>query len=179
MRAQKRVGGWPRRPSQYCCVHIQTSEERPGERVGDLNFYYYCLFYGLILWRYHLFFLTMYFGLPRYIPPRLLGETEVRKHWSTKYFINSHWYITLHYNIIYITWTLHPSSLCVWVEIVLVCLFGVQFRQFMYRLCEIQNGKVIYVCLNFGIFPLDCRSAWWNSVFLLHKYWYLCSAGAG
>ncbi len=33
-------------------------------------------------------FLTMYIGLPRYIPPRLLGETEVRKHWSTKYFVN-------------------------------------------------------------------------------------------
>jgi hypothetical protein len=32
-----------------------------------------------------IFFLTMYFGLPRYIPPRPLGETRVRKHWSTKY----------------------------------------------------------------------------------------------
>jgi hypothetical protein len=30
------------------------------------------------------FFLTMYFGLPRYIPPHLLGETGFRKHWSTK-----------------------------------------------------------------------------------------------
>jgi hypothetical protein len=28
----------------------------------------------------------MYFGQPRYIPPCLLGETEVRKHWSTKYY---------------------------------------------------------------------------------------------
>ncbi len=33
----------------------------------------------------HIVFLTMYFGLPRYIPPRLLGETGVRKQWSTKY----------------------------------------------------------------------------------------------
>ncbi len=30
------------------------------------------------------FFLTVYFGLPRYIPPRPLRGTEVRKHWSAK-----------------------------------------------------------------------------------------------
>jgi hypothetical protein len=33
------------------------------------------------------FFLTMYFGLPSYTPPRLLGETGVRRHWSTKYIL--------------------------------------------------------------------------------------------
>jgi hypothetical protein len=45
----------------------------------------------------------MYFGLPRYIPPRPLGETRVRKHWSTKYiFIN-----TLLYDVF--TYTILPS----------------------------------------------------------------------
>ncbi len=37
-------------------------------------------------------FLTMYFGLPRYIPPRPLGETRVRKHWSTKYTLSLHYF---------------------------------------------------------------------------------------
>ncbi len=34
----------------------------------------------------------MYFGLPSYTPPRLLGETGVRRHWSTKYILSLHYY---------------------------------------------------------------------------------------
>jgi hypothetical protein len=44
----------------------------------------------------------MYFGLPRYIPPRPLGETRVRKHWSTKYILSIQ-YFTL---ILHITFYL-------------------------------------------------------------------------
>jgi hypothetical protein len=36
----------------------------------------------------------MYFGLPSYTPPRLLGETGVRRHWSTKYIFH---YIIIRY----------------------------------------------------------------------------------
>jgi hypothetical protein len=42
-------------------------------------------------------FLTMYFVLPEYTPPRPLGEAGARKHWSTKYTD----FITLHYSMIY------------------------------------------------------------------------------
>jgi hypothetical protein len=42
-------------------------------------------------------FLTMYFVLPEYTPPRPLGEAGVRKHWSTKYtgftIYSTVWYI--------------------------------------------------------------------------------------
>jgi hypothetical protein len=83
-------------------------------------------------------FLTMYFGLPRYIPPRLLGETEVRKQWSTKYY---YWftlifYIKLQYYRYYMNITsiqplcMSRNSICF--------LIGTQFRQIVYRLSEIQ-----------------------------------------
>jgi hypothetical protein len=51
----------------------------------------------------NIFFLTMYFGLPEYTPPRPLGEAEVRKQWSTKYT----GLITLNYIILY--YDRHPN----------------------------------------------------------------------
>ncbi len=44
---------------------------------------------------FNIFFLTMYFGLPRYTPPRPLGETGVRRHWSAKYILSIHYYTVI------------------------------------------------------------------------------------
>ncbi len=61
-------------PDENTKVSIVTKQEEAVNQSEDDD----------VLMKY--IFLTVYFGLPRYIPPRPLGETRVRKHWSTKYY---------------------------------------------------------------------------------------------